>query len=156
MNQQIEIRNANAGDVAFIFNSWIQSFNDGNYESKRTRVSVEKPEKHLEIEELIRNPNTSIIVASNPEDPDQIIGWACSTSVLDQKAGKHYVVLNYVYVKQPFRNKKVATTLIQSLPYYDEKTPFFFSQITFTWEKIAPKFKCVYNRHFIRKLTRGF
>lgn len=154
MENLIEVRNANASDVAFIFNSWIQSFNDGNYESKRTRTSVEKPEKHLEIEELIRNPNTTVIVACNPSDQDQLYGFACGTTILDAPSGKTYLVLHYVYVKQSFRNKKVASTLIKSLPGYEEATPFFFSQITYTWEKIMPKFKCVFNRHFIRKLTR--
>lgn len=154
MSNKFEIRNANAGDVAFIFSSWINSYNDANYESKRTRTSIEKPEKHLEIEELIRNPNTTVVVACNPEDPDQFFGFACGTTVQDPVSKVQYLVLHYVYVKQNFRNKKLATSLIQSLPGYEENKIFFCSQITYTWEKIMPKFKCVFNRHYIRKLTR--
>lgn len=147
----VEIRTANAGDVAFIFNAWLRSYQAGTWLNKFIPHKIFYSKHHKLIEDLIRNPNTSLLVACDPTDNDTIFGFACGETLRDNTNGKDYLILHYVYCKEGFRNKSLAKTLISALPAFDKETIFFTSHLTYSWLKVAPRFKTFHDPYHLYK-----
>ena len=86
-----------ATDESFVFNSWLKSFKDAPMVSGATSTIYFK-EMHDVIKCVIRDPSTTVIIASSPEDSESIFGY-----IVSQRIGAAQVI-HWVYVKHSFRN----------------------------------------------------
>lgn len=160
----IQFREAVAGDLEFIFNSWLTSywFNSwltGFHESfdaltngwlnKVMSKFLYDKTHHKVIELIIRNPESVILVAVDQDDPNQILGWICAEPQLDND--QVYPVIHYCYVKHIAKNMGVMDYLLSSLPFYDPKKPLFFTHHTKAGGKIARKRKYIFNPYLLYK-----
>lgn len=112
MNDQIKIRPATQDDVKFIFNSWLKSYKHSKF-AKPIISTIYFTEHHRIIESMLKNYET--LVACNADDPDQIYGFANGDLI------QGVFCINYVYVKQSFRNFKICTKLLLALGYDSTK-----------------------------------
>lgn len=95
-------------DHPFIYNSWLKSFR--TYSSWATQVAptIFFANHKMVIAKLLEE--AGVLVACNPDLPDQIFGYAVFT-----QTGSNVTVLHYVYVKHPFRKMGVAGGLVATV-----------------------------------------
>jgi len=101
------IRPANQGDVPFIFNSWLKSYN--HHAIYPFRIPTEIYYKaHHDIVERILKSNT-VLIACDAKDETSIYGYIVAglTSGIP--------TIHYVYVKSLFRKLGIATALMNCL-----------------------------------------
>lgn len=101
----ISIREADQGDVSFIFSSWLKSFRGGAM-AKYVENTIYFSEHHKLVERLLKRSKT--VVACNPEDPATIYGYLCYEIV------EGIFCVHYGYTKQPFRVLGVLRQLLHS------------------------------------------
>lgn len=136
---QIRLRTANEEDIPFIFNSWLKSFRNSNF-AKSITSTVYFTEHHKVIRKILET--NQVIIACNEEDPGQIYGWIC--------AGKTdgIFTLNYIYVKQPFRNFGIGKQLLNAFEHDPAFAAIYTHQTNFG-AKVAPKYNFVYHPYVI-------
>ena len=106
MTLPVAIRPADSGDVGLIYSSWLKSYWDARPPALRgvpREVFFSDHGHHGVITRLL--PRSSVLVACEPEDPSEIYGWLCASPR----------ALHYVYVKELWRRKHVATRLINAI-----------------------------------------
>ena len=95
------MRHATARDIPFLMSSYIRGLAaqspwdklDPNWHSAATHTLAER---------MLRQ---SVIVACDPEDPDQCFGWICFDDVRR--------VLYWIYVKKAYRQAGLGTALME-------------------------------------------
>ena len=100
--EQLILRPADSGDLAFILNSWLRSNRNSTF-AKRVPNAMYFEEHHRVVTSLLARGE--VVIAANREDPGQIIGWAC----FEEGA---VPILHYVYVKQAFRGLGIARHML--------------------------------------------
>lgn len=100
------IRPASRPDVSFICSSWLKSFRDSAFAAGCPN-SLYYYSHHKLLEVIL--PRAVVAVATDPSDPDLIVGWACA----EGQPGA--LILHYVYVKHRFRGFGVARRLVEAL-----------------------------------------
>ncbi len=136
---QIQLRAAGQEDVGFIFNSWLKSYKFSPFARSITNT-IYYAEHHKVIERLLKEHQT--IIACNQEDPSQIYGFI--------NAGKvdGIFCLNYIYVKQPFRNLSIGKALLNSFD-HDLSTASVYTHHTRVAERLAAKYSMIYHPYLL-------
>lgn len=101
----IHIRPIRPTDLAFVRDSLWRS----HHTATRTK-GAKRPFRAYYIavlDSLLEREETSALVAVNPEDKDQILGWLLY-------ADFEIPVIHYVYVKEPYRGFGLASTLLEA------------------------------------------
>jgi len=100
------IRSAGDGDVAFILDAWKKS-----YEGAPAVRGADREHYRIEMTRAIRRlcDRGEVRVATAPDDPDHLLGFAAFT-IADDGAELHYV-----YVKREFRGMGIARALLSEL-----------------------------------------
>ena len=103
------LRTGTIDDVPFVLSSWLKSAADdvGGIAATFTRRVF-----YAEHERLLREsvlPRARVTVASSPESPDAIRGWACFEPT------EHGTLLHYVYVRFDWRGLGVGKQLVDSI-----------------------------------------
>jgi hypothetical protein len=131
------------GDRAFVADSWLSSFRASHWAGPIPRVQYRDVYGKV-VDELLDRPGVSVAISCNPEDPNQILGWACYQA---PKKGEHLQALHYVYVKAPFRDHKhgteqprVAVHLLKHLQ-MDGGQEFAFVFRTPQWDKFRARWR---------------
>lgn len=96
------IRPAREDDYGFVIDSWRDSFSRYSELCKRDRDLYVRVMPHI-IRKMLRDPEVVSLVAHNPADEDNIIGYAVA------RGGE----LLYVYVRSDFRKHRVARDLLE-------------------------------------------
>lgn len=100
-NAEIVIRPAELVDKSFIMSSWLK----GNYYKNPYFVNMEQDlyfkEYAKHIESILFTPGVMIDIACDKEDPSWIVGYMIYRGP----------VLYWIFVKNDFRNKGIATLL---------------------------------------------
>lgn len=96
------IRESGEKDNSFIINSWLKSIRE-TYPFTQICNDIFYSNHEKKIHQILEQSST--LVAVNCEDPDHIFGYI----VYQQPA-----VIHYLYVKQPFRKLKIASSLIEA------------------------------------------
>lgn len=91
-------------DEAFIYNSWLKSYRDSPT-VRSVPNSLYFAAHHDVIEQLLSSPTANVIIACNPEDPEQIYGYGVGD----------VGVIHWIYVKHPFRGNGLGRALEQRL-----------------------------------------
>lgn len=96
------LRGPRPSDLPWIVSTWINSY---RREATRRGVDVDcyNAAQRRTIEGLL--PNTLVVVACDPADPEQTFGWACVKED----------VVHYVFVKDAFRRSGIATDMLTFL-----------------------------------------
>lgn len=160
------IRPAGRDDVHFILSSWLKSFDRyafafpsmahcdckhcGRRNAHTPREQPRRPvpkEAYYEGQEalakhILADSTTQVLVAVNPDDLDQIFGWACATK-------QSPPVLHYVYVKSFAREKGIATALLKDLGITKER------KATYTHRTYASKYLDAFTRFYNPYLAYG-
>lgn len=104
MSLPILIRPMAESDVNLVMNSWLKSFRDCSATWGASNAEYYAAQKAI-IARLFRV--SQVAVACDPEDHDQVYGWACWTP-RDKE-----VLVHYVYVKSLFQRMGVARELMK-------------------------------------------
>lgn len=131
MNAEIQLlfRKGRESDLAFVYSSWLQSFRDINI--LKVKTGGERADGFPETKEVSTGPalyereryfknqrdlvtailkNSELTVVVNPEDPDQLYGYA-----VHRELTPGVRVLSYLYIKHPFRRMGLAKALYQNI-----------------------------------------
>tara|TARA_R110002126_G_scaffold287977_1_gene441119 strand:- start:310 stop:711 length:402 start_codon:yes stop_codon:yes gene_type:complete len=120
-------RPASADDMNFILNSWLKSYKDSVIcENIPANIYYEEHKKTVET----HIANSSIIMAVNPEDPDQIFGYCVYEAPM---------TLHYMYVKYPFRKFGIGKDL-----YLEAGSPTIVSHLPRDYKTLKKKYGLIY------------
>lgn len=106
----VYIRKAINGDQNLILNSFLKSWRNSDFAKDINNSTYFKY-----LEQIIKNKllNSDINVACDPENPTQIFGWIISKTY---KSGEQKILaIDYVWVKEIWRDAKIAQALINNL-----------------------------------------
>ena len=131
----IQIRQANAEDVDFIFSSWLKSYR-GSLLFSKVQSSIYFPEMHKLIEKLLTN--FPVLIACSTEDETQIFGWICAGEV------QGIFCLHYIYVKHTYRKLGVAKLLFNSFK-HDAAGMGLYTHTSKLAEQLAPKYNLIHH-----------
>lgn len=96
----IALRPAEVGDRAMILDSWFKSYSDSPWAHHVGRYGLFESEHPKVIERIVSS--CPVIVACLEDDPEYIVGWACTRGPL----------IHYCYVKGKFRGNNVARAML--------------------------------------------
>lgn len=136
---KVKLRKAVQADVGFIFNAWLKSFKFSLF-AKNITNTIFFTEHHKVIERLLKQNET--IIACNPDDESQIFGFINAGNV------DGILCVNYIYVKQSFRNLGIGKTLLESFR-PDSESAAVYTHFTRMSEKLAPKYNFVYHPYLL-------
>lgn len=94
-------------DFAYIFSTIMPSVWLGNPFFKKIKRNIFLPHYRVVIDSIIENPKTQILIAAFNEDDSLILGY----SIFQDDT------LHYVYVKGAYRNRKIATLLLENFKF---------------------------------------
>ena len=114
-----KLREPRPADMPFIMDSWQRSFSRSPFAGVVPNSKWLENSRALVTSLLARG--AKVVVACNPEDEDQILGWACA------EQDEYKCVVHYVYVKDPYRKDGLSTELLGALlpTEPDEKDTFY-------------------------------
>ena len=135
MESQMKLRGVEAGDLPFIYNSWLKSYRDSPA-VRSVPNSIYFAEHHNNLEGILSSALTEVWVACDAEDESNIRGY-----VVVEHEGDCEVV-HWVYVKQPYRQSGVARALLKCA-LSDSELPVFYTHYTKMSECIRGR--AVYN-----------
>jgi hypothetical protein len=101
------LRPPNPNDLNFIYSSWINSYNDNNFFNPIKGPAYYGYQKLL-INKLLNQSEVSVIC--NPEDKDQIFGYAVYELRPDSEP-----IIHWLYIKYTFRKLGLARFLLDSI-----------------------------------------
>lgn len=136
------------GDRAFVVDSWLSSFRQSHWRGP-VRDSRYREVYGREVDELLDTIGTNVLIDCNPDDHEQIFGWACWT------AGEVGPVLHYCYVKAPYRDTKgqeqphIGIRLLRHLKAADGLRMSFTFR-TPQWDKFRSRWRL--NAHYAPEL----
>lgn len=133
---EVQLRPMVASDVNFILHSWLESYRKSP-QVETVLGPVYFRQHHRLLSSLL--PGCSVIVLANPEDLNQILGWACWQKLSD------FLVLHYVYVKAPFRQLGLARTMVEFAKRATQTTGVHHSHSTRAGLRLARRLGSVFN-----------
>lgn len=89
----------------FVYETWTRDYSR-QPSMRRMPQQAYYPYQRGVVAALLGRPGTSVLVAHDAEDHDQVYGWVCS----ELEGGTF--VLHYVYVKRPFRELGIGHALL--------------------------------------------
>lgn len=104
----IVLRAPTPDDTSFIYNSWLRSYRQNSaYASSIPRTVYFKGQKAL-VARLLRV--SAVLVAANPECPEQIYGYG-----VYQPSTAGVAIVHFIYVKQSFRLFHVGSQILWAI-----------------------------------------
>lgn len=133
--QDIAFRSMEKKDHNFILNSWLKSYRNSDFAKDMANPVYFTNHTHV-IANLVARSN--VIIAHNPEFPDQIYGYIVFECPED------VAIIHYIYVKFPYRKFKIGSTLFRFAQPNDKE----FSLITHlprNYEGLSAKYNLIYD-----------
>lgn len=141
----VEIRSGNAGDVSFIFNSWLKSYRDSP--SVRNIPNTEYfDNQHKIIDALVnpnQTPNSILVIACRKDDPSNILGYLLGET--SKEYGVDNLYLHWVYCKHQYRNQGIGTLLEKFAINLVKPTRIWYTHYTKILEKLLKSRSYRYN-----------
>ena len=127
-------------DRPFVADTWLASFKQSHWKGLIRDSSYREVYGSI-VDEILDSPGVRVVVDCNPDDEDQIFGWAC---VRDSKP---LPTLHYLYVKHPYRDTKqgkeqprIALKLLKHLA-MDSGQAFRFTFRTPQWDALRTRWR---------------
>lgn len=140
-------------DKAFVAHSWARSYFYSHWAGPWTEDeywSLMRPK----LDGILSSKEYQVTITCNPQDEDQIFGFACHSPAYEAVP-----TLHFVYVKHIFRDHKcadekprVAIKLLRELGMADGKR-FNFTFRTRAWDRFSQTWRL--NGHFAPEIIRG-
>lgn len=127
----VKLRQANENDKNFIFSKWLKNYKFSSRFAKRIKNDVFYKWHQLILENILRRPNTHVIIAHPTDEPDVNLAFICYEVVDDTK------VIHYVFVKPEFRNFGLGRTLYNYA--LNDSIGGYFTHWTYPIDAIEPK-----------------
>ncbi len=118
---EVALRPYRAADKAFVYGTWLQGHYEKSLWAKGMEWEAYKYYHQGVLERLLREGRT--VVACAPEESNQILGY-CNY----YGAPRSPPVLNYVFVKGPFRRFGVGSKLLE-VAGFGKTQPFAFTHL---------------------------
>lgn len=103
---RIHLRPPEAGDLPFIFNSFLKSYRDSSAVSGIPN-SIYYKEMHAIVERMLTRSN--VVIVCDPGEPGIVFGYGVAEVVKDD------LILHWLYVKHSFRNFGLAKEIEREL-----------------------------------------
>lgn len=103
--QVLQFRPANAGDMAFVYDSWIKCWRESPWAGVVRNNDIYEVTRSV-IQDLLAR-GAKIEVACARHDETRILGWACTERI------PNGFVAHFVYIKDPFRRRGLASELLE-------------------------------------------
>jgi GNAT superfamily N-acetyltransferase len=123
----------------FIYSSWLKSYGK-SIEARRMSANSYFSNYKRVLEQIIEGESFSV-VAFNPEDLEQIYGYA----VFNWDSDIDVTYLHYIYVKQPFRGLQVASRLLKYIHAGIGEEPIVCTFANEVFDKNQSKLLLTYN-----------
>lgn len=124
-------------DYNFVLATWMKSYRDSKRQMRNEVYFV--GQQNL-IAEIAKRRNC--IVGCDASMPEWIAGFAAGQMLTDGR-----LLLDYVYVKSPYRSRGIGLQLIGALG-WSEGMPIVATHLTKCAEKIARKYEVTYDEYF--------
>lgn len=131
----IRIRQADEGDVSFIYSSWLRSYASQNKDQPKLMIY----DLHREVVSMLLETAITL-VACMKDDENHILGWMCAQRI------PKFLVLHYCYTKDPFRKLGIARTLLNAFE-YARGEPIVISHKGYIVKDLKEKFNFLYIPH---------
>jgi hypothetical protein len=131
----IDFRSGTPEDIPFIFSSWLKSYRKGSWGESHPIADRYFKLQHDVIEGIMRD--CRVVVACDPEDHAHLFGYI----VFRPHDG--YSIIDWVYVKKPFRKLGIAATLLESPSARSSVTEV--SHLTDSGEYLTRKYGFIFN-----------
>lgn len=130
-------RPCEAGDYGFILNAWMRSYRD---QMRTMRNDTYFMGQQNLISELAKR--RQVVVGCDGDTPEWIAGFICGVPLEDNR-----LVVDYIYVKQAYRDRGIARGLLQSLGWMHGQ------EIVATHKRqkiegVFPRYNATYNPYF--------
>ncbi|MEZ0209216.1 MAG: hypothetical protein ACAH17_03525 [Candidatus Paceibacterota bacterium] len=135
----IAIRDAQEGDIPFIFSSWLKSFRPGLV-CRHVDNTIYYAEHHKVVEKILKR--ATCLVATDPADPATIYGYL----VFERIDG--ILTIHYSYVKHTFRAMGVLRQLLKSFE-HDWNNAGLFTHSTILGARLSLKYNLVYHPYIL-------
>lgn len=136
----IHIREAKAEDVAFLFNSWLESFRNGLV-CKGVDHTIYYDQQHKLIEKLFKI--CTVKIACDEKDPANIFGYLVYQKI------DGITVLHYAYTKHTFRKLGVQRELLKTIDHDFKTGAGLYTHATKIAEKLSFKYNLVYHPYIL-------
>lgn len=121
MKDLYQIRSAQPEDVNFILNSWLMSYRHSPF-AKGVLKDVYFKKHHEFVKACLAR--SAVFCAVSKDDTTQIYGWVC----IEPPTGHELTrALHYVYVKHPYRNFGIGSSLLSHV--LESEPKFAFSHL---------------------------
>ncbi len=147
----VVFREAQPADQGFIFNSWLKSFRANSEWAHAMPAQIYYDNHKRVVAQLLHD--SSVLVAANPDDPDQIFGY-----VVYQPTLGHVAVLHWLYVKHTYRRLGIGGEVFRTalrLAQHDDTLPVVGTHFTTLWSALADKWRLVFNPYVIGSISHG-
>lgn len=143
---QIDIREAKAADVPFIFSGWLKSYRFG-YLPQGVPNGTFFDLHHRLVSHLLRR--ATVLVATAEDDPDHLLGFVAA-----EMYGQDVLILHYIYVKEgthtlPLRGQGIASALMARLRQIEPFTAVVMTHMSRKMKAWARREGWVYNPYFL-------
>ncbi len=99
------IRKAKAGDIEFIYATWLRSYKHDSPLTKYTKRELFFDQHQKILDTILSNDGVQTCIACDPEDEDLIFGYI----TFEPK------IIHFIYVKYAFRKRGIATKLLEQI-----------------------------------------
>lgn len=142
-------RDANEGDMAFIYNSWLESFYDNSPLGDMPKSFFIKNYRNV-IDNILITNDIKMEIACKTDEPHVIFGYCIADEYSAPPA------LHYVYVKELMRNFGVAASLLSRIKTFQPGEKIFCTHRTEIGKKILKKYSdIIYNPFLLYADTFG-
>lgn len=129
---QFVITDGIADAKSLIYATWLRSYQTSSLMTKLIPREVFFDQHHRVIDRILARPGTKVRLATMPEDPNLVFGWAVT------EGGD---TVHYVYVKPAFRKYGIARALLSEV-----RSPFAYTHETYVLRDLHPRLeKCQFN-----------
>ena len=142
MTTPVQFRILEAPDEAFVYNAWLKSYKDSPC-GKTLINDIFYGNHKLIVKKLMEDPLVNILLAVNPDDRDQIYGFACVEKTPTVST------LHYVYTKYNFRQFGIAKAMVTTIEPDLDKIKFM-THLPRDWRSVVDKFNILYNPYLLK------
>jgi len=133
----VRIRKAYDDDSAFIYKSWVQSYQGQNRDiPKRALSSMHK----TVIKRLLFSSTTIVACGNTPETENDIYSW------LTAKRTPKFLVVHFAYTKAPFRKWGLLNSLMKVFE-YKQGEAILASHKSYIIKELKPRHNIMYVPH---------
>jgi hypothetical protein len=125
------IRAVSGNDIPLIYSTWLKSYQCDSNVGLSVSKSVFFENYRLIVDQILEKNTTEILIACSNDDPNVIYGYLIAEPSEN--------ILHYIFVKEPFRNFKIAKSLFNQA-FHDGMGVVIITHSTYSAKELTGKF----------------